>query len=278
MGKKKNNFASGLADLLNIGEQLLRTGEVRMNRKVVIDMNDVTKPSINGTIGSRIDCLEDHSDVSLEKEPILQVNAVNDTLMHHYHIMSQIGYDPEHLPTLVVTVPHKHAVDEFTVNGSGILPDLMRNSNLPLVMRAVVKNWRGLLEENEGSDCILFIPALIYFGGSGKGLLNMNTRFNLLLYATKKKRYIYDEEDYNKDPAKIVKYLVKNILDSIVKLGVKNILINPLAHPLLNDDVYEAVDAWKAEEKNPVRLQNIETLQYCIPDEDDYVLFWRARK
>lgn len=278
MGKKKNNLASSLADILNIGEQLLRTGEIRMNRKVVIDMNDITKPSIEGTIGSRIDCLEDHSDVSLEKEPIMQVNAVNDTLMHHYHLMSQIGYDPDHLPTIVVTLPHKKALESFTTSGSGILPDLMRNSNLPLVMRAIVKNWKNLLEENEGMDCILHIPALIYFGGSGKGLLNMNTKFNLLVYVTRKKRYIYDEDDYNQKPEKLTKDLVKNILDTIIKIGAKNILIDPLAHPILKDDIYTAVDAWKEEERNSIRLQNIERLQYCIPDGDDYVIFWRARK
>ena len=106
----------------------------------------------------------------------------------------------------------------------------------------------------------------------------MNTKFNLLVYVTRKKRYIYDEDDYNQKPEKLTKDLVKNILDTIIKIGAKNILIDPLAHPILTDDIYTAVDAWKEEERNSIRLQNIERLQYCIPDGDDYVIFWRARK
>lgn len=284
---KKKSMAENILDILNIGEQLLRTGEIRMNRKVVINMDDLTKPSIDKTIGARIDCLEDKSDVALDKEAILDVSATNTDLMQHYHLWSKIGkgvnasldktkMDP--FPwnsTIVVMLPHKKACSAFSIYDSSPLGRLMRNSNLPLVMRAIGNRWRGLIEENEGSDCILYVPDLVYFDGSN--VMNTDVRFNLLVYVTRKKRYIYEESDVE-TKATPQKEMIHNLLTSAVKLGIKDIMINPVDHPLLQADGYATVDAWHEEESDPTVRCNIERIQYCIPNEDDYIIFWRSRR
>lgn len=285
MGKKnkKKSFAENLIDVLNIGEQLLRNGEIRMNRKVVVNMDDITKPSIDNTVGSRIDCLEDKSDVSLDKEPILTVNASNDDLMHHYNMWSQINKvsagsaSPEHnYPTIVLMLPHKHALSAFSIYDSTPLGKLMRASNLPLVMRAIGSNWRHLIEENEDADCILYIPQLVYFGGKSN-MLGTDVRFNLLVYVTKKKRYIYEESDVNKNVSP-QKEMIHNLLLAAVKLGCKQILIDPMDHQLLQNDPYESVDVWKEEENDPLVKTNLENIFYTIPNENDYIIFWRSRQ
>lgn len=287
--KKKKSLAENIIDVLNVGEQLLRHGEVRMNRKVVVNMDELTKPSIEGTIGSRIDLLEDKSDVLLDTEPVLKVNAVNDDLMHHYHIWTQIESTantdvmranqmsgPHIPPTLVIMLPHKHAFDGFGLYDSTPLSMLMRSSNMPLVTRAIGKNWRKLIEENEGADCILYVPGLVYFGGKGN-LMSTENRFNLLVYVTRKKRYIYEEEDLNKNTSP-QKELVHNVMTAAVKLNCSRLILDPLDHPLLQADPYETVDAWKEEENDPTIKTNIEDLKYCIENEDDYIIFWRGRK
>lgn len=284
---KKKSMAENILDILNIGEQLLRTGEIRMNRKVVINMDDLTKPSIDKTIGARIDCLEDKSDVSLDKEAILNVEASNMDVMQHFHLWSQIGkginsnLDKTKLDaipwstTIVVTLPHKQACSAFSIYESSTLGRLMRNSNLPLVMRAIGNRWRGLIEENEGADCILYVPDLVYFDGSN--VMNTDVRFNLLVYVTRKKRYIYEESETSENVSP-QKEMIHNLLTSAVKLGCKNLMLNPLDHPLLQADGYETVDAWYAEEKDPAVRCNIEKIHYCIPNENDYIIFWRGRR
>lgn len=287
--KKKKSIAENIIDVLNVGEQLLRHGEVRMNRKVVVNMDELTKPSIDGTVGSRIDLLEDKSDVLLDVEPVLRVNAVNDDLMHHYHIWTQIEssinnevlqpaqVDAKRIPpTLVIMLPHKHAFDGFSLYDSTPLSMLMRSSNLPLVTRAIGKNWRKLIEENEGADCILYVPELVYFGGKG-ALINTENRFNLLVYVTRKKRYIYEEDDMNRNSSP-QKELVHNVMSAAVKLNCSRLILDPLDHPLLQADPYETVDAWKEEEVDPTIKTNITDLKYCIANEDDYIIFWRGRK
>ena len=286
MGKKhkKKSMTENILDILNIGEQLLRTGEIRMNRKVVINMDELTKPSIDKTIGSRIDCLEDKSEVLLDKEAILQVNASNADIMQHYRLWSQIGSKPnadgttstvEPVPTITIMLPHKDAIRAFSIYDSTPLGKLMRNSNLSLVMRAIGENWKHLINENEGADCILYVPELVYFNGSN--VLNTDVRFNLLVYVTRKKRYIYEESDVNKNTSP-QREMIHNVLTSAVKLGCKSLIIDPMDHPLLQADGYESVDAWYAEEKDPTIRCNVERIHYCIPNENDYIIFWRGRR
>lgn len=279
MGKKKKKKGAAY-DIVDLGYQLLKNGQLKFKKDCIISMEEISKPSIDNTLGSRVDVLEDHPEVSTDNAKILQINGNCGTIERCFTMISKIGTDD--VPTIVTTLPWKKAVDGFAYQG-GIISYLCRISNLLTIFNAVKENWRNLLEDSTGMDCILFIPEItVLLDDRADALLEKNQKkVNLLLYVTKKKHHIYDDEevfgkqdDNHSDAYK----LIQKMLECAVRLNCKHLIVDPFCHPVLTEDVRDTTDAWVELTAEDRVTEHIKVIDFTIDDDNLYIIFWKARK
>lgn len=280
--KKGKNGNCTICDMVDFGIRILESGKLKLQKGCIISLDEISKDSIDNTIGSRMDALEDNSKVSSDESPKLQVSGINYSQMHCYKLLSRISAEPTR--TLVVTLTRKEAKRAFNYMDSGVIGTLLRTSNLGRIYDAVRANWYELLGKSEAMDCILYIPAITIIADEDfRTILDTPNRIvNLLIYVEKEKKALFEMDDFlpldAADTAqKRMESIIHGVLESAVRLGCTNLIINPFDNKLMMKDPRLTADTWH-KELQAARVQNhVEKIDFSIIDDDLFIIFWKSK-
>lgn len=284
MGKKKKKDA--VQDLVSIGLKILKSGKLKLRKGYTISMEEISKESIDNTIGSRFEALEDNSKVSMENDPLLEISGQWCDPMHTYRMMSRLQEEGSEPITLVHVASRKHVERLFDYAGRSLIGELLRCSNLGTVYKAIHENWEGLLKNSKGMDCLLFIPSITVFADEELGIFtDKQTKVNLLLYVVKGKGNTLEDttifgsdttegEDEKKDEPGTV---AARVLESAVRIGCGNLIIDPLSYKEYAKDVDAASADWHAALSEDRVNTHIKDITFCVDDDNDFIIFWKSR-
>lgn len=280
--KKGKNNSCTICDMVDFGIRILESGKLKLQKGCVISLDEISKNSIDNTIGSRVDALEDNSKVSSDESPKLQVRAINDSQMHCYKILSRISMEPTR--TLVVTLTRKEAKRAFNYMDNTVIGTLLRTTNLGRIYDAVRSNWYELLGKSEAMDCILYIPSITIIADEDiRSILDTpNRTVNLLLYVEKDRKCILemDEFVYGKGEdalEKRMENMVHGVLESAVRLGCTDLIIDPFGNKLLMKDPYLTVDIWHKQVQDSRIKNHVEVIDFSIANDDRFIIFWKSK-
>lgn len=288
MSKSKKNKGKSrmIYDMVDFGIRILESGKLKLQKDCIISMDEISKDAIDNTIGSRLDALEDNSTVSAEETAILTVNGNCCNQMHCYKMLSRIGV--EGTQTLVTILNRKQARKAFNFMNDGIIGTLLRTSNLGTIYNAIRDNWYDLLQKSEGMDCILYIPGITIIADEdlSRILDTQSHKVNLLVYVGKAKQCTYDTDDTfmdggfdeDDDDAKRIQEIVHGVLESAVRLNCNDLIIDPLDTKLFMKDVYLTAKIWHKEIEESRFTNHLKTIDFCIPDDDYFIIFWKSKR
>ena len=276
MSKKKNK-KDCIPDLVSMGIRILKSGKLKLSKGYVISMDELSKDAIANTIGSRYEALEDNSAVSSDTSKKGEVCGQWCSLMKTYRMMSKVDEAGNEELTIVYPIARKHASEIFDYAGSTVIGQLLRISNLGTIYNAVHENWTNLLKASKSMDCLLYIPGITIFADDELRIFTeKQTKVNLLLFVVRGKvseapDFLEDEEKPETDNSTVA----DRVLDSAVKLGCTNLLVDPLSFKNYQKDVREAGKEWKKAVEDESNATHLHTVTFCVEDDDDFIVFWK---
>ena len=284
MGKKKKK--ENCPDLISIGLKILKSGKLKLRKGYTISMEELSKDAIENTIGSRFEALEDNATVKMDNTDILVINGQWCDSMHTYRMMSKLQEEESSPLTLVHVATRKQADRLFDYAGNSLIGELLRCSNLGTIYKAVHANWTELLKNSKGMDCLLYVPGITVFADEELGIFTeKQSKVNLLLYIVKGKSTAFEDtnifgtpsNDESETKESELESVAAHVLESAVRLGCEELIIDPLSYKDYARDVEEASATWHQAMQNERVKTHIKQITFCVDDDDDFIIFWKSR-
>lgn len=278
MGKKKKK-AKSIKKIANSRISVLKSGKVKFEKGETISLNVFSERSIAGTIISRVDGI-------ISKE-VPESNTNKSKTEKHSFLMDMEDYlratgtmDGK-TQTIIIPIPKKKACFAFDFLSNSILGVLLRTSTLATVYKNVKEKWVDLNKDDKSAFTnVMYIPSLMIFGDSFTGrLLEKPILANVLILAMPSEKQldttVTTENDVeiteirSRDDVK--KDIIGEIMESVIRLGATNIILDPFSHKVLRKDPLETILIWNTALQSKRVNQNVETVSTVFTDESLYI-------
>lgn len=274
MKKKKKK------DTFSIAEQnikILKSGKVKVKKGQKISLSPYVTDSVNNAVVSRLDAIISKADVVIDTASKLLVTSTNlSSMKRTVELLTKI--DSPIVYTLVHTINKKDATDVFDFMDDGVIGSLLRSSTLASIYKELKPNWVELNTDDKTSFTnVLFIPKILVFLDETTGKIRKRPYVvNLLLVV----------EPSTKDMAtgleklsneEVTDRIVKDVFTSAIKCGARNLIVNPYCHKALMVDEHYTSDVWKVMSEVQPSIENIDTIDYSVGNDDLYIIFNKNR-
>lgn len=260
------NFDKFIAMVL----KTLRKGRVKFPDDSKLDLTQYITESIKNTLIGDLDTIISKEDVQIEEDTkcsIVSMLKTTDTVFAN--------------KTFVVAVNRKQAINSFDFLKDTRIGALLRSSTLSSIYYPIKDVWKQLLDSDKSKTYVMYIPKIVVFANLSEMDLYEDLVFtDLLLVVTPTTDDIRESNDKEMTKAEVRERIVTDILESVIKTGNYNVIIDPYSHKVLADDKYESGKLWN-EVATSVRVDaNINSIifDFTFWDEEDFNLFTSTAK
>lgn len=273
MGKKKK-----LKKLAESNMKILANGKLKVSRGQKIKLDPFIKNSVDEAVISRIDGILTKEDVLVD-ESDLKVE-INTNLTSDLHVaelstrMNKVGKS-----TIALVIPKKDALDIFNWLADDTIGELLRTSTLASIYGKLKPQWTELNKgDNTSFTNVMYIPGVMVFIDSMTGKFKKSPMsINLLIIAVPPTGKM-DEEGIEKiSDEDAAARVIADIIESGIKCGVKDLIVNPYGYKVLNKDERMTAVLWNQITTGQRVIEQYNSITFSIEDDDKFVIFNAAR-
>lgn len=244
----------------------LKKGRVKFSDDRKLDLTQYITESINNTLISELDAIISKADVKIDEDEVkcsvASILKTADTVFAN--------------KTFVVSMNRKQAVNSFDFLKDTRIGALLRSSTLSSIYYPIKDLWKQLLDSDKSKTYVMYIPRIVVFANLSEMDLYEDLVFtDLLLVVTPTVDDIREANDKEMTKAEVRERIITDILESVIRTGNHNVIIDPYSHKVLADDKYECGKLWN-EVSSSVRVdENINSIlfDFTFWDEEDFNLF-----
>ena len=244
----------------------LKKGRVKFSDDRKLDLTQYITESINNTLISELDAIISKADVKIDEDgvkcSVASILKTADTVFAN--------------KTFVVSMNRKQAVNSFDFLKDTRIGALLRSSTLSSIYYPIKDLWKQLLDSDKSKTYVMYIPRIVVFANLSEMDLYEDLVFtDLLLVVTPTVDDIREANDKEMTKAEVRERIITDILESVIRTGNHNVIIDPYSHKVLADDKYECGKLWN-EVSSSVRVdENINSIlfDFTFWDEEDFNLF-----
>ena len=259
--------------------KILKSGKLKVKKGQKINLRPFITNSVENSVVGRLDGIISKENVVVDTEDLHQ--NVTSNMLSDIHVASLAAKtEKPGISTLVVTVNKKNALDTFDLMRDDSLGILLRTSTLTSCYMELKQEWKNLNEEdNSNFTNVLYVPEVMVFVDPDTGkLLKKPFKVNIIILAIPTKKNMSEQgvEEFTDEMA--ASRVIADIMDSAIKLGCKDIIINPYCHKYLISMPYDAGKLWNNIVSTQRCIEQFKSIIFAIEDEELFVSFNAASK
>ena len=270
MGKKKKSKKS--VALSNI--KILKSGKIKFAKDEKLDLSNFIKESVDDVIVSRLDAIISKEDVVIELDEMKR--DLRTYLLSELDIAAMQSLTNSAVtPTIVIPVDKKDALDCFDFLDGGVIGSILRTSTFASVYKKVKKQWKELCKkDNSHLTNVLYVPKVMVFLDELTGkIINSPFYINVLIVATPPAKYMLENPVTDIEDEDVIKRYVTDILNTSIKCGCKDIIINPYNAKVLEDDLSVTTETWLKHLSNQRCKENFNSISFSLEDQNLFIVF-----
>lgn len=270
MGKKKKSKKS--VALTNI--KILKSGKIKFSKDQKLDLGGFVKDSVTDSIVSRLQSIISKEDVVIEPDELKR--ELSTYLLSELGIAEMFSLTSNAVPrTIVIPVDKSEALDVFDFLDCGVIGSILRTSTFASVYKKIKKEWKDLCKkDNSHLTNVLYVPKVMVFLDDRTGKIrNLPFYINVLIVATPPTKYMNEDLINEVEDEDAVKRYVSDIIDTSIKCGCKDIIINPYYSKVLRDDIGLTTDIWMRNLSNQKCKENFNSLAFSLEDQNLFISF-----
>lgn len=269
--------------------KMLENGKIKVGGAKV-DLSPFIEKTLEFTVVQNLSSIISKEDVTIEERQSSNVIinlmnpvqcALTQALRKAYPVNATVYSYAEHTvrktdtmdtPTIIITMKKKDC-DKLYLDDSN-LGIILKTSTLTPVYKKMKKRWIELNTSNEKTDevNIFYVPNVTVFLDKKGKLLKAPLLINVLLLALPNAKYVVGDDNNMNDDAKIAT-LVADIFDAVIKLGCKNIVIDPFEFMYFRKNPSATSDAF-LEITDTSRVKNsVDKVSFAIEKDNMYAIF-----
>ena len=259
--------------------KILKSGKLKVKKGQKINLRPFITNSVENSVVGRLDGIISKENVVVDTEDLHQ--NVTSNMLSDIHVASLAAKtEKPGISTLVVTVNKKNALDAFDLMRDDSLGILLRTSTLTSCYMELKQEWKDLNEEdNSNFTNVLYVPEVMVFVDPDTGkLLKKPFKVNIIILAIPTKKNMSEQgvEEFTDEMA--ASRVIADIMDSAIKLGCKDIIIDPYCHKYLISMPYDAGKLWNNIVSTKRCIEQFKSIIFAIEDEELFVSFNAASK
>ena len=259
--------------------KILKSGKLKVKKGQKINLRPFITNSVENSVVGRLDGIISKENVVVDTEDLHQ--NITSNMLSDIHVASLAAKtEKPGISTLVVTVNKKNALDAFDLMRDDSLGILLRTSTLTSCYMELKQEWKDLNEEdNSNFTNVLYVPEVMVFVDPDTGkLLKKPFKVNIIILAIPTKKNMSEQgvEEFTDEMA--ASRVIADIMDSAIKLGCKDIIIDPYCHKYLISMPYDAGKLWNNIVSTQRCIEQFKSIIFAIEDEELFVSFNAASK
>ena len=259
--------------------KILKSGKLKVKKGQKINLRPFITNSVENSVVGRLDGIISKENVVVDTEDLHQ--NVTSNMLSDIHVASLAAKtEKPGISTLVVTVNKKNALDAFDLMRDDSLGILLRTSTLTSCYMELKQEWKNLNEDdNSNFTNVLYVPEIMVFVDPDTGkLLKKPFKVNIIILAIPTKKNMSEQgvEEFTDEMA--ASRVIADIMDSAIKLGCKDIIIDPYCHKYLISMPYDAGKLWNNIVSTQRCIEQFKSIIFAIEDEELFVSFNAASK
>ena len=259
--------------------KILKSGKLKVKKGQKINLRPFITNSVENSVVGRLDGIISKENVVVDTEDLHQ--NVTSNMLSDIHVASLAAKtEKPGISTLVVTVNKKNALDAFDLMRDDSLGILLRTSTLTSCYMELKQEWKDLNEDdNSNFTNVLYVPEVMVFVDPDTGkLLKKPFKVNIIILAIPTKKNMSEQgvEEFTDEMA--ASRVIADIMDSAIKLGCKDIIIDPYCHKYLISMPYDAGKLWNNIVSTQRCIEQFKSIIFAIEDEELFVSFNAASK
>lgn len=259
--------------------KILKSGKLKVKKGQKINLRPFITNSVENSVVGRLDGIISKENVVVDTEDLHQ--NVTSNMLSDIHVASLAAKtEKPGISTLVVTVNKKNALDAFDLMRDDSLGILLRTSTLTSCYMELKQEWKNLNEDdNSNFTNVLYVPEVMVFVDPDTGkLLKKPFKVNIIILAIPTKKNMSEQgvEEFTDEMA--ASRVIADIMDSAIKLGCKDIIIDPYCHKYLISMPYDAGKLWNNIVSTKRCIEQFKSIIFAIEDEELFVSFNAASK
>ena len=259
--------------------KILKSGKLKVKKGQKINLKPFITNSVENSVVGRLDGIISKENVVVDTEDLHQ--NVTSNMLSDVHVASLAAKtEKPGISTLVVTINKKNALDAFDLMRDDSLGILLRTSTLTSCYMELKQEWKNLNEDdNSNFTNVLYVPEVMVFVDPDTGkLLKKPFKVNIIILAIPTKKNMSEQgvEEFTDEMA--ASRVIADIMDSAIKLGCKDIIIDPYCHKYLISMPYDAGKLWNNIVSTQRCIEQFKSIIFAIEDEELFVSFNAASK
>ena len=260
----------------SIMKNLMKGEKLKIGGKK-IDLSPYIKESKDGCVIGRLDDVTSKEDVVIdERKNPPKVTTSLQNMLTVARLYTKVNGDAT-TPTLVFTVKKKNYEMQFPT--SSPLGELSLISTLSCVYRSYKKEWVDLNKSTvkDRFTNVMYVPKVaILLNDNGKVIKPYNVNVLIVALASPKNIKLKEDELLNNEEK--VGLLVADIMNGCIKMGCKNVILNPFSYKFLYKNANLTTEAFVKITESAKFQEQFNTLTFAFECEDDFIKFEATKK
>lgn len=279
MGKKKKNKESikKTPRLLYPNSKSIRitdSGEIKLRRDETIDVSTYVKESVSNAVISRLDGITNKEEITIDGEMTesrLDVATNCSSIIRTLDIFGKI--DAVNPQTIVIPMTKKRGAH---LEDNPIIGWLIKTSTFISVFNKLRDEWDNLNKDDKTSFTnVFYIPKIqIFIGNNGK-MRRKPLEVNLFVVAFPSMKNATPGIELI-DTTTYTNRIINDTMEAVIRLGIKNVIIDPYCMSALLDDVHYTATYWHGYMDKQRTIENIKCITFVIDDDDLFIIFCRS--
>lgn len=253
--------------------KILKSGKIKISKEQKLDLTPFIEGTINNTIVSRLNGIISKEEVVIDEEKNIDIRAHLIDELECVRLKNEMK-EPD-IPTFVYVVNKKDATNIFDLLNVTVFGDVLRSSTLAAAYKNVKQTWVDLNENDKTPYInIMYVPEVMIFLDHKTGKIRKRPIFaNVLIVAIPPRKYI-NNKDENVEEATIeesINYYIDSICESIIKLGIKNVVVNPFFNNASTKNACMSSEAWVRNIRGNRFIDNVNKIEFCVEDENTFI-------
>lgn len=264
--KKKKNKKIAKSNI-----KILASGKIKI-LKGKVNIKPYVKESIKASVVSRLDGI-------ISKEDVV-IDTPSETIYTRYmtnpvDASRLFKANSTDTPTIVVTMQKSKVTKSFDFLKSNTIGNLLRISSLASIYSEIRDQWVELnKDDNSEFTNVLFIPDIVVFLDMKSGDLNDTIyKVNLLIVAPPAPEKMVENNLDEVNDTAAASRIIADIVESSIKCGAKNIIVDPYCHKILGKDKSDTALLWERVITGQRFKEQIKSISFAIEDEANFVIF-----
>lgn len=250
------------------------SGEIKLKKDESIDISGYVKETVTDAVISRLDGITNKEEINIDGENSsyrLDTTTSCSSIIRHVDLMSAI--DDVNPQTIVIPMTKKRAAH---LDENPIVSWLMKTSTFISVFNRLKDEWDSLNTDDKTTFTnVFYLPKLYIFVDKAGKMRKKPTCINLLIVAFPSMKNATPGIELI-DNTTYVNRIIEDTMDAVIKLGIKNMVIDPYCMPALMDDVHYTAKYWYGYTERQRAIENIRMITFTIDNDELFIIFCRS--